>query len=52
MMKPGFKETFNMILKMGQMNKKIKSLRNIGYDVKSFIDIVGNNNDTDTIVYT
>ena len=41
-----------MILKMGQMNKKIKSLRNIGYDVKSFIDIVGNNNDTDTIVYT
>ena len=52
MMKPGFKETFNMILKMGQMNKKIKLLRNIGYDVRSFIDIVGNNNDTNTIVYT
>ena len=32
--------------------KKIKLLRNAGYDVKSFIDIVGNNNDIDTIVYT
>ena len=52
MMKPGFKETFNMILKMVQMNKKIKLLRNSGYDIKSFIDIVGNNNDTNTIVYT
>ncbi len=52
MMKPGFKETVNMILKMGQMNKKIKLLRNAGYDIKSFIDIVENNNETNTIVYT
>ena len=52
MMKPGFKETLNMVLKMRQMNKKIKLLRDEGYEVKNFIDIVGNNNDTNTIVYT
>lgn len=52
LMKPGLKETANMILKMGKINKKIQQLRNAGYDIKSFIDIVENNNETNTIVYT
>lgn len=52
MMKQGFGEIFKMIASMGRVNKKIKLLQNRGYNVKNFIDIISNDNDTNTIVYT
>jgi MGT family glycosyltransferase len=41
-----------MTLGMGHINKKIKLLRQNGYDVENFISMVKNDNDTNTIVYT
>lgn len=52
MMKPGFNEIMHMTLGMGRINKKIKLLRENGYDVENFISMVKNDNDTNTIVYT
>ncbi len=52
MMKKGFKEVIPMILGMSRINKKIELLRNHGYNVKNFISIIQNDNDTNTIVYT
>lgn len=52
MMKQGFKEIMFMILGMRRINKKIEILRQRGYNIKNFISIIENNNDTDTIVYT
>jgi MGT family glycosyltransferase len=37
---------------MPKINKSIKRLRDKGYAVKSVLDIIANNNDTKTIVYT
>lgn len=52
MMKQGFREIFSMILGMGRIYKKIKLLNESGYNIKHFTDIVKNDNDTNTIVYT
>ena len=52
MMKQGLNEIMHMIFGMGRINKKIELLRNQGYDVKNFISIVTNDNETNTIVYT
>ena len=52
MMKQGLNEIMRMIFGMGRINKKIELLRKQGYDVKNFISIVNNDNDTNTIVYT
>ncbi|HBA02769.1 MAG TPA: glucosyltransferase, partial [Clostridium sp.] len=52
MMKKGFKEVILMILGMSRINKKIELLRNHGYNVKNFVSIIQNDNDTNTIVYT
>ena len=52
MMKQSLKEIMSMVLGMNRINKKIKLLKNHGYDINSFIDIVKNDNDTNTIVYT
>lgn len=52
MMKQGFREIFSMVLGMGNIQKKINLLRDSGYEIKNFIDIVKNDNDTNTIVYT
>lgn len=41
-----------MLLTMPQINKQIKRLREKGYPVKGFLEIVQNDNDTNTIVYT
>lgn len=37
---------------MPRINKKIKQLRANGYDVKNFVSIIQNDNDTNTIVFT
>ena len=41
-----------MLVAMPRINKQLKRLRDKGYPVKSLLDIVQNDNDTNTIVYT
>ena len=41
-----------MLLAMPRINKQLKRLRQKGYPVKGLLDIVQNDNDTNTIVYT
>ncbi len=41
-----------MVLSMPKINKQIKRLQEKGYPVKGLLDIVQNDNDTNTIVYT
>ena len=41
-----------MLIAMPRINKQLKRLRDKGYPVKSLLDIVQNDNDTNTIVYT
>jgi MGT family glycosyltransferase len=41
-----------MLIAMPRINKQIKRLREKGYPVKSILDIVQNDNDTNTIDYT
>jgi MGT family glycosyltransferase len=52
LMKQGFSELFKMIIGMPRVNKKVKLLRKRGYEVKNFISLIQNDNETDTIVYT
>lgn len=52
MMKQSFKEIICMVFGMRSINKKIKLLQIKGYEIKNFISIVSNDNDTNTIVYT
>jgi MGT family glycosyltransferase len=40
-----------MLMAMPRINKQLKRLREKGYPVKSLLDIVQNDNDTNTIVY-
>ena len=41
-----------MLMAMPRINKQLKRLREKGYPVKSLLDIVQNDNNTNTIVYT
>ena len=52
MIKRGFGEILRMVLGMRKINKKLNLLREGGYDIENFIDLVKNDNDTNTIVYT
>lgn len=52
LMKRSLKEIVKMITGMPRINKKMQLLRSHGYEVDSFISIVQNDNETDTIVYT
>ena len=51
-MKRGIIETLKMLLSMPKVNKQIKRLQENGYPVKGILDIVQNDNSTNTIVYT
>ena len=51
-MKQSLKELFAMIFSMPKINCHIKRLQNRGYPVKSILDIIQNDENTDTIVYT
>ena len=51
-MKHGLKETMKMLFSMPKVNKQIKRLQEKGYPVKGILDIVQNDNDTNTVVYT
>lgn len=43
---------FDLIFSMPKVSKQVKRLREKGYPVKSVLDILGNDNNTHTIVYT
>lgn len=51
-MKHGIWETVKMLFTMPKINKQIARLREKGYPVKGFLEIVQNDNETNTIVYT
>ncbi len=51
-MKHGIGETLKMLFSMPRVNKQIRRLKEKGYPVKELLDIVQNDNDTYTIVYT
>lgn len=51
-MKHGIGETLKMLFSMPKVNKQIKRLQEKGYPVKGLLDIVQNDNDTNTVVYT
>ena len=51
-MKHGLYETLKMLFSMPKVNKQIKRLQEKGYPVKGILDIVQNDNETNTIVYT
>ena len=45
-------QIFGMIFSMSKINKNITRLQDKGYPLKSVLDIIQNDNNTDTIVYT
>ena len=51
-MKQGVWETLKMLFSMPKINRQIKRLQDKGYPVKGILDIIQNDNETNTIVYT
>jgi MGT family glycosyltransferase len=51
-MKRGLGEIFKMLLAMPKISKQISRLKDKGYPIKGILDIVENDNETNTIVYT
>lgn len=51
-MKQDIRQLFGMIFSMSKINKNIKRLQDKGYPIHSVLDIIQNDNDTHTIVYT
>lgn len=51
-MKKGFKELLAIAAALPEVNRQIKRLKKNGYNIKNIFDIIGNDNNTDTIVYT
>lgn len=51
-MKQSLGQMFGMIFSMGKINKDIKRLQDKGYPVKSVLDIIQNDDNTHTVVYT
>ncbi|MCR5703207.1 MAG: glucosyltransferase [Eubacterium sp.] len=51
-MKHGIGELCKMLFSMPKINRHLKVLRKHGYPVKNILEIVSNDNETNTIVYT
>lgn len=51
-MRQSFKEMASMLISMPKINRQIKRLRDNGYPIKNVLDILANDEDTHTIVYT
>ncbi len=51
-MKQGFGELLSMIFSMPKVNKQVKRLQQHGYPVKNILDIIQNDDNTHTVVYT
>ena len=52
LMKPKLGEMVRSVLGMPRINRKMALLRQHGYPVENLMDLIQNDNDTDTIVYT
>lgn len=51
-MKQGLGDLVKLLLAMPKVNRQVRRLRDRGYPIKSILDILQNDNDTHTIVYT
>ena len=51
-MKQGIGDLFKLMLSMPKVNKQVKRLRDRGYPIKSILDIIQNDENTHTVVYT
>ena len=51
-MKQSFRELVSMLIAMPKIQKDVKRLQTRGYPVKNILDIISNDDATDTIVYT
>ena len=51
-MQGSLKDLFKVLIQMRKANKHIKRLQKNGYDIKNALEIIQNDNDTNTIVYT
>lgn len=51
-MKQSLWDLVKLLLSMGKINRELKRLQERGYQVNSILDVVQNDNDTDTVVYT
>ena len=51
-MKQSLKDLFKMIFSFSKTSKQVQRLKDKGYPVKNILDIIGNDPDTPTIVYT
>ena len=51
-MQGSLKDLFKVLIQMGKAKKHIKRLQENGYFIKNVIEIIQNDNDTNTIVYT
>ena len=51
-MKQGLGDLFKMFLSIPKISKQVKRLKDKGYPVKNILDIIGNDENTHTIVYT
>ena len=51
-MKGGISDLFKLIKSLSKTKKYIKKLQDKGYNIKSVMDIIKNDNDVNTIVYT
>lgn len=51
-MKQGLSDLLKLLLGLPKINRQLKRLQAKGYAVKSILDVVQNDNDTNTIVYT
>ncbi len=51
-MKQSLGDLFRLLMGMGKISRQLKRLQERGYQVKSILDVVQNDNETDTIVYT
>lgn len=51
-MKQGIGDLFRMMFSMPKITKQIKRLQNKGYPIKNILDIIQNDDNTHTIVYT
>lgn len=51
-MKQSFRELVSLLLAMPKIQKDVKRLQERGYPVKNVLELISNNDSTDTIVYT
>lgn len=51
-MKHGGTGFFELLRALPKMRRDVKRLQEKGYPIKSFLDIIANNENTETIVYT